>query len=420
MAFKSSVEFGYNTELARAVHVRGSSQPNYRPPTPSYNYGPTAMATNLPMSYRAHPASDYQYDVKSPCQLPSFTADYNEDGLDYALSGSAYPMYPQEVVGGLSSYSSYGSNRVWIPATPQARNSINGFYFGTSVAAYSPSQTSYNSQVYGPRSSVSSELNNFTFSDMTSSLPTPESTATHTRTLPMLPSRSNSILAPLHRMANELSYNSHMMNTNGGQPLAGTQLMTSGHSAPLSYLPQQASADSIDGFDCNSLAGSLTQQQQDLYSANNNWTLPPMTSESTLPTHNSPTDLYYSHRNDSSRKPHQSGQSGVNDTLASRHNASPDLYSCNSGERSRKNSLNEQSSQSSPNCTANSSHNSSSEVYYSHCNDPTRKTSQSGNAYQVPYSQEKLLVPRSSSMNSMDTPRIARHRPSAGNLQAAL
>src|ERR1700722_10643647 len=110
MSFKSSVDFGYNTELARAVHVRGGSQANsYKPPTPSYNYGPTPMPTNLSISYRTHPTSDYQYETK----LPSFNADYNDDGLDYSLSGPTYPLYGQEVVGGLSNYSSYGANRFW-------------------------------------------------------------------------------------------------------------------------------------------------------------------------------------------------------------------------------------------------------------------------------------------------------------------
>ncbi len=433
MTFKSSVEFGYNTELARAVHVRGNSQANlYRPPTPSYNYGPIAIPTNLSIAYRNQLASDYQYDAKSTCSLPPFNADYNDDGLDYSLSGSPYSGYGQEAVGGLSNYSSYGPSRVWVPATPSARSSMNGIYFGSNVAAYGPSQTHFNSsQTYGLRSSVSSELNNFSFSDMTSSLPTSDSSTSHSRILPMPPGptgRNNSVLAPLHRLANELSYNSNTMNAAGGHPLTAIQSMTAEHSAPLSYLPHQGNADSVDGYN---LAGSLSQPQPDLYNTNENWTLAPLTNDPALRSHNSSSDLYYGHCSDAGRKASQSGQSGVNSTLTTSHSSSSDLFSYNSGDHSRRASQSGQSSQSSLNNTQTNCHNSSSDMYYSHCNDTSRKTSHSGqsnanstlmagHSYQVPYSHEKPHVSRSSSMASMDIARTASHRPSTGNLHAAL
>jgi hypothetical protein len=332
------------------------------------------MPTCLPISYRTHPTSDYQYEAKSACSLPPFTTDYNEDGLDYSLSGSPYPVYGQEAVGGLSNYSSYGPSRVWYPATPQARASMNGIYFGTNVAAYGPSQAHFNSQPYGLRSSVSSDLNNFSFSDMTSSLPTPDSTTSHSRILPIPPgstSRNNSVLAPLPRLANELAYSGNTMNATTSNPHAASQLMTTGHSTPLSYFPHQGNADSVDGYN---LAGSLSQPQPDLYNANGNWTLAPLTNDPTLRSHNSSSDLYYSHCNDITRKASQGGHSGAKTS----YNPSSSLYSYQSGDHSRKASQSEESSQSSLNSALTNGQNSLSDTYYSHCNDTPRKASQSG------------------------------------------
>jgi hypothetical protein len=431
MSFKSSVEFGYNTELARAVHVRGSSQANsYRPQTPSYNYGPMPTPSNLSISYRTHPTTDYQYEAKSACSLPSFNPDYSEDGLDYSLSGSAYPLYGQEAVGGLSNYSSYGTSRVWIPGAPSARGSVSGIYFSSDVAAYGPSQTHFNNQAYGLRSSMSSELNNFSFSDMTSSLPVSEPATSHTRILPIPARRNNSVLAPLHRSANDLGYSGNTMNAVGGHPLAASQLMTGGHPTPLSYLPHPSNADSIDGYSCNSLTGNLSQPQPDLYSASDNWSPAPLTTDPALRSHNSSSDIYYSHCSDTTRKASQSGQTGINSTLTNGHNSSSDIHYSHSSDVPRKASQSGQSGQSSLSSTLTNSHSSSSEVYYSQCNDTSRKASQSSQSsasgtlttshvYQVPYSQGKSLIPRSSSMTSIDIARTASHRPSTGNLHAA-
>jgi hypothetical protein len=426
VTFKSSLDFGYNTELARAIHVRGGSQTNsYRPPTPSYSYGPIAMATNLPVSYRTHPTSDYQYEPKSACSLPSFTTDYAEDGLDYTLSGPPYPLYTQEAVGGLSNYSSYGSSRVWYPATPSARGPINGIYYGSNVAAYGLSQTPFSNQTYGLRSSVTNELNNFSFSDMTSSLPTPDPATSHARVLPMPPSRNNPVIAPLHRLANELSYNGNAMNSAVGHSLTAGQLLTAGQPAPLNYLQHQGNPDSVDSY---SLAVSLSQPQPDLYSTSDNWTLAPLANDPALRSQNPSSDIYYGGCNDATRKASQSDQSGANSTLTTTHNSSSDLFSYETGDHSRKASQSGEGSQSSLNRTLTGGHNALSEVYYSHCNETPRKASQSGqggatlmtdHSYQVPYGQEKSIMTRSSSVTSMDIARAARHRPSTGNLQAA-
>jgi hypothetical protein len=308
---------------------------------------------------------------------------------------------------------------------------MNGIYFGSNVAAYGPSQAHFNSQPYGLRSSVSSELNNFSFSDMTSSLPTPDSTTSHSRILPIPPgpaSRNNSVLAPLPRLANELTYSGNTMNATTGNPHAASQLMTTGHSAPLSYFPHQGNADSVDGYN---LAGSLNQPQSDLYNASDNWTLAPLTNDPTLRSHDSSSDLYFSHCNDITRKASQGGHSGATSTVKTSHNSSSGLYSYQSGDHSRKASQSEESSQSSLNSALTNGQISLSGSYYSHCNDTPRKVSQSGqngaastlmtsHSHQVPYNQEKPVVPQSSSMTPIDMARTSRHRPSTGNLHAAL
>lgn len=387
------------------------------------------MPTNLSMPYRTHPNSEYQYEAKSTCSLPSFNADYNEDGLDYSLPGATYPVYGQEAVGGLSHYSSYGPNRSWVPGTPSARGSMNGIYFGSDAASYGLSQTQFNSQAYGLRSSLSSEASLYSFSDMTSSLPVQEPTTGHNRILPIPPSnrRNNSVLAPLLRSANDLSYSGNMMNAVGGQPLAASQLMTGGHSTPLSYLPHSGNADSVDGYNCNNISGNLSRPQPEIYSASDSWTPAPQTTDPALRSHNSSSELYYDHCSDTTRKASQGSQSGINSTLTNEHNSSSDLYSYHSSDIPRKASQSGHSSQSSLSNSFTNGHNSTSDVYYSHCNDASRKVSQSGQssgsdslAYPGSYSQEKSFVPRSSSMTSIDIARTARHRPSTGNLHADL
>jgi hypothetical protein len=381
VAFKSSVDFGYNTELARAVHVRGSSQANtYRPPTPSYNYGPIPMPTNLPIPYRTHSTSEYQYEAKSACSLPSFNADYSEDGLEYSLPGVNYPLYGQEAIGGLSHYSSYGPSRVWVPGTPSARSSMNGVYYGSDAASYGLSQTQFNSQAYGLRSSLSSEASLYSFSDMTSSLPAPEHTTSHTRILPIPPSarRNNSMLAPLHRSANDITYSGNTMNVVGGHPLAASQLMTGGHSTTLSYLSHSGNADSVDGYNCDNISGNLSQPQPDIYSASDSWTPAPLMTDPALRSHNSSSDLYYSHCSETTRKASQSSQSDINGTLTNGHNSSSDLYSYQSSGAHRKSSESGHSSQSSLSGSLTNGHNSISDVCYSQYNDTSQKASQSG------------------------------------------
>lgn len=391
------------------------------------------MPTNLSIPYRTHLTSEYQYEAKSGCALPSFNADYNEDGLDYSLPGVNYPLYGQEAVGGLSHYSSYGPSRVWLPGTPSARGSMSGIYYGSDAASYGLSQTQFNSQAYGLRSSLNSEASLYSFSDMTSSLPAPEPTTSHTRILPIPPStrRNNSMLAPLNRSANDLSYSGNTMNAVGGHPLAASQLMTGGHSTPLSYLSPSGNADSVDGYNCNNMSGNLSQSQLDIYSASDSWNPASLTTDPALRSHNSSSDLYYGQCSDTARKASQSSQSGINNILTNDHNSSSDLYSYQSSDTPRKASQSGHSSQSSLSGSLTNGHNSTSDVYYSHCNNTSRKASQSGQSstsgslatghlYPGSYSQEKSLVPRSSSMTSMDIARTAHHRPSTDNLHAAL
>jgi hypothetical protein len=353
---KNTIEFGYNTELARAVHTResrGSSQVGpYRSQTPNYTCGPNLMPLNLPLSYRTPPISDYQQKAS---YLPSFNGDYSEDALDYTLPSTTYPLCGSENVGEPSNYSSQGMSRVWIPGTQSAKGSSNGAYFDSETAAYGPSQMHYNNQAFGFRSSVSSEPNHFSFSSMASSLPTPSPITVNDRILP-IPSRINPVLAPLHRSADDLGYSANAIKAIGGHTLAASQLMTAGHSTSMNYLSHVGNHDSVNPYNSNGLAGSLSQQQSDMYSSSGNWAPASLTTDPGLRSQDSSSDLYYCHGSDGSRKASQGGQSSISSTMSN------------------------------------------------------------GQVYQVPYHQERSQAPRS---GSMDISNGANHHRSSASLRAA-
>jgi hypothetical protein len=368
MLFSNTIEFGYNTDLARAVHARDPREPReprgssqavpYRPQTPSYTCGPSLMPLNHSLLYRNQPISDYQYQQKTSCYLPPFNGDFNEDGLDYTLSAATYPLYGSESLGGPSSCVSQGTSHPWMGGNQSARGSTNGVYFESEAATYGSSQMRYNSQLFGLRSSLSSEPNHFSFSSMASSLPTPSPNTTNDRILP-IPSRTTPALAPLHRVTDDLSYSGNAIKAVGAHPFVASQLITGGQSTSLNYLPHSGSHDSADAYNSHGLAGNISQHQADLYSPSDNWAPAALTNDPALRPQESSSDLYYSHSSDGARKASQSGQSSISSISSTLSN---------------------------------------------------------GHSYQAPYHPEKPQVPRTS---PMDTSRRATRRRSNASLRAA-
>jgi hypothetical protein len=209
----------------------------------------------------------------------------------------------------------------------------------------------YTNQSFGLRSSISSEPNHFSFSSMASSLPTPSPLAGNERVLP-IPSRINPVLAPLHRSADDLSYGGNAMKAVGGHNLVPGHLITGGHSTALNY----GSTDSADPYNSGGLVGTISHHQPELYSSSDNWATAAVANDSNVRSHESSSDVYYSHSNDGSRKASQGGQSSISSTLSN------------------------------------------------------------GHSYQVPQQQEKPQIPRTS---SMDTSRRTAHRRSNASLRAA-
>jgi hypothetical protein len=226
--------------------------------------------------------------------------DFGEDGLDYALSNNTYSLYGQEHVGGSSNYGSHTASRAWTPIPTTARA-----YFDPEEATYSQSQVQYNNASYGLRSNVSTEPNNFSFSGMANSLPTPAPIITNDRVLPMPAVPRNTSGLTSSRSADALPYMGQPIRTYHDHPIQ----MAGPHANSVTYLPLSSSPTSADNYTISNINGNLGLQHQDIYNISENWVPAPLANDPTLRTLESSSDQYYRHNSESPRKSSQSRKS---------------------------------------------------------------------------------------------------------------
>lgn len=251
---------------------------------------PNLVPLNL---YRSPGIPGYHYSGKPSSYLQSYGTEYGDDGVDYSLSGSSYSLLGQEHVNvPPSSYSTASSSRGWAP-TPQ--KSTSNLYFDSESASPSyQTQMSYPSSGYSMRPSISTEPNNFSFSSMASSLPTPSPITSNDRMLPMPASNRGVNLVSLSRNAENMSYNAQTAQpAPKGPPASGSLYL------PLSSSPDSEGLNSYDSHPQSEIYGS---------SSSDGWH---ETSTPSLRSHHSSSDLYYSScpANANSRKQSQSSQS---------------------------------------------------------------------------------------------------------------
>jgi hypothetical protein len=351
-----TVDFEYNTDMARMVQGRPGPLPSYRIQSPSHLAGPFPPPTNYTV-YRSQ-SSDYQASGKSARYMPGYGEEYNDDGsTSYTCSAPSYDsQYGMEPLGTSPHYSSNGPTRGWTPAAHPVKASASGMYFETEEQSYSPH---FNTPSYAPRTFSADGSNNFSLTNMASSLPPQPLQSGSERMLPM-PATTRTASAQgslLHYSSNSLKMLTHVA-------LQPDHLISGAHQ-PLNYVTLPPNAEAGDTYPVAGISGTIEHPNQDIYNPSSTWTAPapPMMPETPSRAHNASPQLYYSDNNAGSRKASQAGESSLR-TAVSNNN----LYSYHSDTLPSRNASTEDVSHS----TATTPHGS---IYYHAETHPSRNGS---------------------------------------------
>lgn len=269
--------------------------------------------------YRSPVEYSYPAAAKQVSYLSSYAGEYADENVDYSLSGSTYPLMDHENMNvGNTSYTHEGG-RVW-NSTPQLIKTSTGstmYYEDGTGPSYTPQMT-YQHHNYGIRPTMPVENNNFSFTNMASSLPIPSPMACNDRILPPISASSRGSIVSYHGLPSQPLIKASpqiapMLPASSYIPLSSSTETL--HSAHHTY-PSMTQSQSHQIHQAHSQVQSQHHQQPQVQApqaemypqtSSDTWTANGLP-EPALRSHSSNGELYYTHSSSDDRKPSQSAQ----------------------------------------------------------------------------------------------------------------
>jgi len=295
-------EYEYDTNIARTVQCR------FPPTAPYANQVPYTANANLINSNVYRPSVEYSYpaSAKQINYISSYAGEYSDDNAEYSLSSSTYPLLSQDNLNVGSSYAP-GSSRIWNPAPHLVKTSTSPAMYYDDGGAGSNYTAQLNYQTH----------NNFSFTNMASSLPAPSPMACTDRILPPIPTSSRGSIVSYHgvpsqQMMKTSPSTAPMLPASSYIPLSSSpeSLHTSHQTYPP--IPRSSSHSNVHALSQSQhhQQSQVQNHQTDIYAPTSTdaWTATTI-SEPTLRSHGSNAELYYSPSSRVDRKQSQSAQS---------------------------------------------------------------------------------------------------------------